>query len=85
MLLPQALFLLATALVSLLNNGQSIVRLHVAVAACQRYAEARHGAVHPLIVAKAQNLPQPVAGSALSQFDLLRDALADNERSLDAS
>ena len=29
---------------------------------------------------RAQNLPQPVAGSATSQLELLRDALANNER-----
>ena len=75
-----AAFLLAAALMRLWTNGQSVVWLHVAVAACQSYAEAGHRAVHPLIVSEAQDLSQPIAGSTASQFELLREALADNQR-----
>ena len=37
----QASLLLATAFMSFRSDGQTIVRLRVAIAACQRYAEAR--------------------------------------------
>ena len=56
---------------------QAIIGLHVAVAAAESNAEARHAAIEPFVVAQAQRLTQPIADTARSQLELFGDALAD--------
>ena len=64
----------------LVDDWQAIVGLHVAVAAAESNAEARHATIEPFVVAQAQRLTQPIADTARSQLELFGDALADQQR-----
>ena len=71
-LFHDASFSSAALLVRLLDDRKSIIRLHIAVAAGKRHAEARHASVDPGLIAHAESLPQPVADATRPQLELLR-------------
>ena len=64
----------------LLDDRQTVVGFHVAVAPCKGDAEARHAPVQPLLIAQAESLPQPIADAARAERELVGNALANQQR-----
>ena len=75
----QTTFSLATVFVRLFCNRKSVVKFHVAVAACKSHADSWHATIQPFLFSETEHLTQPVANATGAKFEVLRNAFADEK------